>query len=112
MLLVVFRKTKCICINMIIIGPSHLVISVYHCGGQGHRSNVCPSRRNVALVEKIERKKERGEHNKYERVVFVVEESSERVIIVLQRVLFHSTKRASLRICSRSIVRSTIKYII
>ena len=60
----------------------------FHCGGQVHRSSVCPSKRIVAILnEGIE---EEGVINEFERVEFAEEESSERVNFVLQRVLLSS----------------------
>lgn len=61
----------------------------FRCGGQGHRSNVCPSRKTIALMEEAEY--EAGyEDDDYEGVEFAEEESSEKVNIVLQRVLLSS----------------------
>ena len=65
----------------------------FRCGGQGHRSNVCPSRRTIALMEETEYE-ERDEHDDYERAEFAAEESSERVNIVLHRVLLSSKEES------------------
>ncbi|KAL1204461.1 hypothetical protein V5N11_004047 [Cardamine amara subsp. amara] len=59
----------------------------FRCQGQGHRSNVCPTRKNVAFVGKEE---DREEENEYEEAEYAEEESTEVVSLVLQRILLSS----------------------
>lgn len=59
----------------------------YRCHGQGHKSNVCPSRRTVALVGEEE---EHDEEDEYAGVEFAEEESNEVLSLVLQRILLSS----------------------
>ncbi|KAG7586297.1 Integrase catalytic core [Arabidopsis thaliana x Arabidopsis arenosa] len=59
----------------------------YRCQGQGHKSNVCPSRRTLALLEEEE---EREEEDEYAGVEFAEEESNEIINLVLQRILLSS----------------------
>ncbi|KAL9689459.1 hypothetical protein QQ045_009845 [Rhodiola kirilowii] len=54
----------------------------YRSGGQGHRSNVCPTRRTVALLKEREAE-EHDEGDEYDGVEFAEEESTEAVNIVL-----------------------------
>ncbi|KAL9673075.1 hypothetical protein QQ045_029328 [Rhodiola kirilowii] len=54
----------------------------YCCGGQGHRSNVCPTRRTTAILEEGETE-QHDEGDEYERVEFAEKESTEAVNIVL-----------------------------
>ncbi|CAL1390463.1 unnamed protein product [Linum trigynum] len=63
----------------------------YRCGGQSHRSNVCPSRKMVAVMEEnpknVEGHTEDEESDEYDGVEFAEEESKDVVNIVLRRVL-------------------------
>ncbi|CAA7051700.1 unnamed protein product [Microthlaspi erraticum] len=57
----------------------------------GHKSNVCPSRRTVALLgEEEDEEQEFNEDDEYEGVEFAEEESHEKINIVLQRILLSS----------------------
>ncbi|CAH9137154.1 unnamed protein product [Cuscuta epithymum] len=58
----------------------------YRCHGYEHKSNVCPSRRTVALAEY----EKEGETDEYEGVEFAEEEVEERVSIVVQHILLSS----------------------
>ncbi|XP_020880760.1 uncharacterized protein LOC110228290, partial [Arabidopsis lyrata subsp. lyrata] len=60
----------------------------YRCQEQGHKSNVCPSRRTLAYLEEEEEREQ--EDNEYEGAEFAEEESHERVNCVLQRILLSS----------------------
>lgn len=61
----------------------------FRCQGQGHKSNVCPSRRTVAFLEE-EEEGDFAENEEYEGVEFAEEESEDRINIVLQRLLLSS----------------------
>lgn len=61
----------------------------YRCGGQGHRSNVCPSRRTTAAIMYDDTDGEE-EDNEFAGAEFAEEESGDRVNFVLQRILLSS----------------------
>lgn len=63
----------------------------YCCQGYGHRSNVCPSRKTVAILNEEDGEDEKN--NEYEGAKFAVEESEERVSFVLQRILLSSKEK-------------------
>lgn len=64
----------------------------FRCQGHGHKSNVCPSRRTVAIIEEEDEENERdfAENEEYEGAEFAEEESGEMINLVLQRVLLSS----------------------
>ncbi|KAG2315649.1 hypothetical protein Bca52824_018771 [Brassica carinata] len=64
----------------------------YRCQGHGHKSNVCPSRKTVAIVEEENEEDERdfAGNEEYEGAEFAEEESGEMINLVLQRVLLSS----------------------
>lgn len=75
--------------------PKHIRDTCYHCNGRAHKSNVCPTRRVVAIAEERvkEEKKRKGylvENNEYADVEFAREEFDERVNFMLQRILLAS----------------------
>ncbi|XP_057451853.1 uncharacterized protein LOC130743636 [Lotus japonicus] len=72
----------------------------FRCGGQGHRSNVCPSRRTAAILN--EETEEEEENNDYEGVEFAEEESEERVNFVLLRILLSSKEESQRKNLFRS----------
>ncbi|GAU31033.1 hypothetical protein TSUD_214690 [Trifolium subterraneum] len=61
----------------------------FRCGGKGHMSNVCPSRRVAAVLEERvdDDEREQPDEDEYAEVEFAEEESDEKVNIVLQRML-------------------------
>ncbi|MCI93036.1 hypothetical protein A2U01_0114334, partial [Trifolium medium] len=59
----------------------------YRCGGKGHRSNVCSSRRVTGVVEERDDDEQPVDEDECAEAEFAEEESDERVNFVLQRIL-------------------------
>ena len=62
------------------------------CQGHGHKSNVCPSQRTVAIIEEEDEEDERdfAGNEEYEEAEFAEGESGKMINLVLQRVLLSS----------------------